>query len=184
MPGKNKILELYGSMYETNFIELSDDELQQLLDGLEDDESLEDAAPDLYDRIMDDSLINGYRVEDGKWYMKISIDGSDVPISEVGGPSETVPASDKPTLKTKLTSHFLVFEKWSTNGKMDLKISSKFDTDLFDIYEDDIQLPNGEKRVVLSVTYDGEDFEFQQSYTDHERLYILRSDGDLIDLAV
>jgi hypothetical protein len=65
-----------------------------------------------------------------------------------------------------------------------LEISSKFDPDLFDIYEDDVELPNGEKRIVLSVTYDGEDFEFQQSYTDHERLYILRSDGELIDLAV
>jgi hypothetical protein len=184
MAGKTKLLELYGSMYETNFIKLSADELQQILDGLEDDESLEDAAPDLYDRIMDDSLINGYRVEGGKWYLKVSIDGIEVPLTDVGGPSETVAASKKPTPKTKLTSHFLVFEKWSTNGEMELEISSKFDPDLFDIYEDDIELPNGEKRVVLSVTYDGEDFEFQQSYTDHERLYILRANGEVIDLPV
>ena len=77
-----------------------------------------------------------------------------------------------------------MLEKWSTNAKMDLEISSKFDSNLFDIYEDDIELPNGEKRVVLSVTYDGEDFEFQQSYTDHERLYILRANGEVIDIPV
>jgi hypothetical protein len=116
--------------------------------------------------------------------LKVSIDGKDVPLADIRGPSETLLTSDKPTHKTKLTSHFLVFEKWSTDGKMDLEISSKFDPDLFDIYEDDIELPNGEKRVVLSISYDGEDFEFQQSYTDHERLYILRSNGDVIELAV
>ena len=106
MTGKIKLLELYGSMYETNFIDLSDDELRQILDGLDDDESFEDSAPDLYDQIMGDSLINGYRVEGGNWYLKVSIDGKDVPLDDIRGPSKTVIASEKLTLKTKRTSHF------------------------------------------------------------------------------
>jgi hypothetical protein len=184
MAGKTKLLELYGSMYETNFIKLSDDELQQIVEGIEDEESIEDSAPDLYDKIMGDSLINGYRVEEGSWYLNVSVDGKDVPLKDIGGPNGSKSIAEQATQETKLTSHFLVFEKWSSRGQMNLEISSKFDSDLFNIYEDDVELPNGEKRIVLSVTYDGEDFEFQQSYTDHERLYILRSNGEVIDLSV
>lgn len=169
-------ITVYGSMYEFNYIEISDDTLQRLLAAKESEDDFWEGLEDIHDEIMGDSRLNGFAYKDGDPKLQVFVGSDEI---HVGCESTESEESEKPVV---LKAHYLVFEQWSKNGSMELEIEDEFDPDELSIDLDSDTLPNGHVRKVLDVSYDGESFEFQNSRPAYQDLYVLKMDGTVIQL--
>ena len=169
-------ISVSGSMYEFNCIEISDEDLQRLLDAKVSDDDFWENLEDIHDEIMGDSRINGFAYALGDPKPGVYVDGDEIEVDCDDTESEAPP---KPVI---LKSHYLVYEQWSKGGELTADIDDEFDPDEFSLGIDWESLPNGVTRKVLNPSYGDSDFEFQGSSPSYEDLYILKSDGTRIDL--
>lgn len=178
----SKTLYVTGTMYEANTIELLDDELNRLLEALEKDEeeSFWEDLEDIQERLMDDSEINGFWVANGKPYFEAYLDDDLIPFSSLGVDYETT--KNIQGKKKDLTNAILVFEKWSEKGSSSCNIEGEFNQEELGLSPESFILPTGEIRYVVSPCYEGEYFDFDESWTDRERTYIVTTKGEIIDL--
>lgn len=165
-----------GSMYEFNYIEVSDENIQCLLEAKEADEDLWDGLEEIHDEIMGDSIINGFSYKLGDPKPEVFIGSKQIDVD-----CEST-ESDPPDVAVALKANYLVFEQWSKGGSVELEIEDEFDQDEFYLAIESAKLPNGEVRKVLDAGYSDGDFEFQGSRPAYQDLYILKSDGTRIDL--
>jgi hypothetical protein len=173
----SKTISISGYMYESNIIDLTDKELKSLEKALKDGGDVWEANEDLQERLLGDSIINGYRVEDGVPQFSVSTDGVKVSFEKLDL-SLTMSAPSA----SKRTSHQLVVEKWSSNGSSNIEISGRFSPDKLELSSDEITLPDGTQQMVVSASYDDEEFEFQESWTDTEVIYIIKKNGEIIEI--
>lgn len=170
-------ISVYGSMYEFNYIEISDEDLQRLIDAKNSEDGLWEGVDDIYDEIMGDSRLNGFSYKLGDPKPEVFVDGDEIEVECEDTESE------EPATPETLNCHYLVFEQWSKGGEMSVDIDDEeVDPDGFSLGIDWETLPNGITRKVLNPSYGFDDFEFQGSNPSYEDLYILKSDGTRIDL--
>ena len=172
----SQTITVSGTMYEFNYIEISDEDLQRLLDAKDSDDDMWEELEDIHDEIMGDSIINGftYSIGDPKPQVIVGSNEIDVDCESTESEKSTEPAS--------LKANYLVFEQWSKGGSMELELEDKFKPEDFYFSIDSAKLPSGEVRKVLDVCYSDGDFEFQGSQPSYSDLYILKSDGTRIAL--
>lgn len=172
----SKTILISGSMYECNYIELSDTDLQRLIEVKTSNRELWDDLEDIHDELMGESLINGFAFKSGDPKPQVFVGSDEVNVDCESTDSEESGMSITPN------DNYLVFEQWSKNGSMELEIDDEFDPDEFSMSIDSIELPNGQTRKVLEPFYPEGDFEFQDSQPAYQDIYILKADGTRIDL--
>lgn len=173
-----KTLYVTGKMYEANTVSITDAELVNLLTAEQGDGEFWENLEDLHDRLMGDSVVNGFRVSDGIPRFKASIDDDEISFSDLNFNQSTTPFGDP----QKATSNTLVFEKWSERGCLSCSIESEFVREKLDLSATMYTLPSGEYRYVVEPYYEDHDFVFGDSWTEDSRTYIVMKDGYLIDL--
>jgi hypothetical protein len=169
-------ISVSGSMYEFNYIEVSDENIQRLLEAKQSDEDFWENLEDIHDEIIGDSIINGFSYKLGDPKPEVFVGSKQIDVDC----ESTEP--DAPDVSVALKSSYLVYEQWSKGGSVELEIEDEFDQDEFYLSIDSAKLPNGEVRKVLDAGYSEGDFEFQGSRPAYQDLYILKSDGTRIDL--
>jgi len=171
-----KTIEITGSTYEVNVIDLTDDEFDRLVSALENGDPWE-GNEDLEERINEFSLINGYNVEDGRPLLEINVDGDEIPLERFDVDFDCV---DEPA--PELKSHQLVLEKWCRNSSETLEVSDGFDLESLELSTEECLLPTGTKRLVVTAYYEGDELEFQGSWTESIDIYIVKKDGEIIQV--
>ena len=173
----SKIIEISGYMYEANVIDLTDEELESFMGALKLGDEVWETNRGLEERLRGDSIINGYRVEDGAPLFSVSFDGVKVPFEKF---DVSLDLGEEPV--PKLDSHQLVLEKWCGSGSSSLGITERFSPEKLKLFTDKITLPDGARHLVVSASYGDEDLEFQESFTDEEIIYIVKKDGEVVRL--
>lgn len=172
----SKTIEITGSTYEINVIDLTDEEFESLVSALENGDPWEGNG-ELEERINEFSLINGYRVEEGRPQFEINVDGEPIPFDKLDVDFD---CADEPA--PALKSHQLVLEKWCRNSIDTLELSDVFDLSKLELSTEDYTLPTGAKRLVVTAYYDGDELNFQGSWTDAIDIYIVKKDGEVIQV--
>jgi hypothetical protein len=172
----SKTISISGSMYECNYIELTDTDLQRLIEVKKSNRELWDDLEDIHDELMGESLINGFSFKSGDPKPQVFVGSDEVKVDCESTDSEESGITISPN------DNYLVFEQWSKNGSMELEIDDEFDPDEFSMSIDSVKLPNGQTRKVLEPFYQEGDFEFQDSQPAYQDIYILKADGARIDL--
>ena len=161
------------------FIELTQEQFEDLAENGED----ADDWGELEEEICDDSLINGYSFELDRVNFSVSVgstDRTDLAIKFLAETMQSVSESD--VSSEGFDSHYLVFEKRSGSGVQTIEIDADFDPVLLDFMIDELEMPDGSFRKVINVTYDGDDFEFQSSWTKSEHMYLVGPDKKRVEL--
>lgn len=179
----NKTILISGEMYEMKMIEVSEETIQRLIKARYSEDDLWEGLEEVHDKIMGDSLINGFTFNNDHVNFKIYVDGESHPklgktfIKSLRGP-EPISSNIKPN-----TVHFLIYEQWSDDGSISLSLDEDdFDLSNLELSIETESLPDGVVRKVVDPYYDGEDFEFEGSRSKEVRLYVIKSDGTRIDL--
>lgn len=162
-------ISVSGSMYEANYIEVSDETVEALI-ALQKDGDMWDDLPDLTDEMYGDSLINGFIFNKDRAYFDVVVDGEDQP-SIVNQFMKIY--ANQPTSFSSSTGegkNYLVYEKWHGKAQLSLETDSGFDPDELDISVDSVVLPGGLVRQAAVISYEGEDLEFEGSWTENESL--------------
>jgi hypothetical protein len=167
-------LTLVGSMYEFNYVEISDNDIQRLVDSNCSDDYCWLNLDDLYEKIMGDRILSGFVCDHADSPPQIYLDGEQVVLDRV------IALPECQSAPRALSSHYLVIEQWSKHGVMDQKFNGKFNPSNFSFEVEVASLPNGFNRMVLNVWYEDGDFTFQGSRPAYESVYIIRSDGTKI----
>ena len=172
----SQTITVNGSMYEFNSIELSDEDLQRVLEAKDSDDDMWEELEDIHDELMGDSIINGFTFSIGDPKPQVIVGSNEIDVECESTESE------KPTEPVSLKTNYLVFEQWSKGGSIELEIEDEFEPEDFYFSIDSAKLPSGEVRKVLDVCYSDDEFEFQGSQPSQSDLYILKSDGTRIAL--
>lgn len=172
----SKTIEITGNTYELNVIDLTDEEYESLVSALENGDPWE-GNEELEERINEFSLINGYNVEEGRPLFEINVDGEPIPFEKLDVDFDC-PDEPAPVLK----SHQLVLEKWSRNSIETLELSDEFDISNLELSTENYTLPTGTRRLVVTAYYDGDELDFQGSWTDAIDIYIVKKDGEVIQI--
>ena len=174
----SKVLSVSGSMYEANIVDLTEKETQKILSALESGDEPFEGLEDLEDRLNDDSVINGFVVSDGIAQLDVDVDGQpvDVDLKVEEDSSFSEPVTGEPAQ--------LVIEKYSSRGLLTLELDDDedFDTDKFKLVEDYLTLPTGRTQTVVNPSYGYGDFEFEDSWTQSESIYIVLANGQTVVL--
>lgn len=175
-----KILYVTGKMYEANTVGITDAELASLLAAEQSDDEFWEDLEELHDRLMGDSEVNGFRVSDGVPRFAASVDDEDIVFADL----EVDYSQSKNTQGTvpKLSTHILVFEKWSDRGCWSCELEEEFDQEKIDLSATAYTLPTGEISYVVEPCYEDHDFEYGDSWTEETRTYIVTKEGHFIKL--
>ena len=171
----SQTITVSGSMYEYNYIEISDEDLQRIVDAKDSDndwEELEELA-DIHEELTGTPRISGFTPDEE---IQVFV-GSD----EIKFESENT-ESEGSAEEVILKAHYLVFEMWSKFGSTELEIEDEFEPKKFGLSVEQDKLPNGKVRIVLNPFYSEGEFDFQSSDPTSTEMYILKSDGTRIDL--
>lgn len=176
-------ISVSGSMYEANYIEVSDETVVELL-ALQNDGDMWDDLPELTDEIYGDSLINGFIFNKDLAYFEVFVDGEDQPaiMNEFMKTYANLPISSNP--QGSEGKNYLVYEKWHNKAVQSLDTEDDFDPHELDISVETVVLPGGLVRQAAVVSYEGEDLEFEGSWTDKESLCLVKKDGSFVELKV
>jgi hypothetical protein len=177
----SQTLYVTGKMYEANTVDISDEELGSLLAAEQSEEDFWDDLEDLYERLMDDSEINGFRVEDGLPCFSVSVDDEEISLADLS--LDLTESKGTQGVAPKRSSHILVFEKWSDRGRFRCDLDDDFDGEMLDFSTSAFVLPTGEISYVVEPSYEDQDFDFIESWTEATRTYVVTKDGQVIDLA-
>ena len=180
-------ITISGDMYECNWIEITPDQFRLLRDANEEGgiEDLFEEDYELHDNIFGDSVINGFTFEPEYANFQVHVD--DVSQSALVGEflkrNQDAKKSNAPLKSTgKAKSYYLIFEKWCRRGVYSAVINEKFDPVQLELSVEDCVLPNGTVSQVANLSYEGYDFEFGDSWTSSQELYIYCTDGSVIKL--
>lgn len=176
----SKTLYVTGKMYEANTVSITDDELERLVAAEQSEDDFWENLEELHDQLMGDSQVNGFRVTNGIPCFEASVDDEQISLSDwdVGYSQSKNDKGKAPTL----TSHVLVFEKWSDRGCWSCELNEKFDRESLDLSVAAFNLPTGEIRYVVEPYYEDYDFDYGDSWTEDARTYIVTNDGHIIKL--
>jgi len=171
-----QIIQITGTMYEANLVAPSKDEAAQLIAGTDSNREPFRSMVRLQDQLFSSSIMSGYLVGDGPLYVT------------VGGGNTSISYSMQPHHNT-VTINVLPFqedvvvtEKVTRDADMMLEITEAFKFERLVWLAEKMTLPTNETRVVAMPQYDGQDFEFVQSYTDSVITYMLTVASERIDL--
>ena len=169
-------LEVEGSMYEANYLEVTDRQYKDLRAKGERSKTWKK----IEDRLLDGSLINGFTFspEHAHFDMSVGTEGLKNKVDEWF--SELMASDiDPDALRTiQPNKKWVVFEKWCDGGYLTMVLNEEFDPDRLEISHEIIEMPNGRFRTVAEVTYGGECLNFQSSMTRCEETYVYsREDG-------
>lgn len=163
-------LEVEGSMYEANYFELTERQYQDLRAKGERSKTWKK----IEDRLLDDSLINGFTFshEYPHFDMNIGTQGLKNRIDEWF--MELMNSDfDPDALRTiPPNKRWVIFEKWCDGGYLTMTLNEEFDPEKLDISHEMIEMPNGKFRYVAEITYGGEYLNFQSSMTRCEETYV------------
>ena len=186
--GIEEFLILTGRITEDEEVDLDDDDLlthQLTLPRRFDDEVRDtESWSELIDnRLMGDSLINGFSYDESGPRLYIEVDGEDltetevlnlpVPNFEAAARSRVVTSKVKPEDDT----YTLFYESWN-KGSFTLEMEDEYDPTKLGLSIENQILPDGSIRSVVNPTYDGEDFEFDGSENKGYDIYIETPDGE------
>ena len=190
--GLEEFLILTGRISEDEEVDLDDDDLlthQLTLPRRFDDEVRDtESWSELIDnRLMGDSLINGFSYDESGPHLDIEVDGEDltetavlnlpVPNFELAALSRVVTSKVKPEDDT----YTLFIESWN-KGSYTLEMDDEYDPTKLGLSIENQTLPDGSIRSVVNPTYDGEDFEFDGSENEEYDIYIETPDGERHEL--
>lgn len=176
-------ISVSGSMYEANYVEVSDETVATLI-ALQKHGDMWDDLPDLTDEIYGDSLIIGFIFNQDQAYFDVVVDGEDQPsiVNQFMKTYANLPvSSSSPASEGK---NYLVYEKWHGNAQLSLETEDEFDPDQLDISVETVVLPGGLVRQAAVISYEGEDLEFEGSWTENESLCLVKKDGSFMELKV
>lgn len=174
-------ITINGNTYEMNMVEISEEQFNIL-----NEEGCESETwRELEEELMGDSLINGFTYSDNGPHFSVYVknkrleDFSKVLVSGYReGYENSASTQIKPTEKT----YHLVYEKYCKKARFHLELSGKFNPANLELSFEYQNLPDGGKRSVVWLSHAPLDFEFIESWTDSEEIYILTSDGERFDL--
>ena len=175
-------IRVSGSMYEANYVEVSDDEIKTLVKLSQESGDILDELPDISEGLYGDSRINGFVFEKTRSHFQVDVDG--VALEGIGTAVLKEYADLQPSNFFLPDEHksYLVYEKWSRDAELTFETEDDFDRDSLEFVQDDLTLPGGLVRYVVYPLYEGDDFTFEGSWTDKESLCIVRSNGEVIEL--
>lgn len=177
----SQTLYVTGKMYEANTVSISDEELASLLAAEQSDEEFWEELEDLHDRLMGDSEINGFRVEDGIPRFSASIDDGEISFADLN--LDFSESKKTQGIAPKRSTHVLVFEKWSDRGCLSCDLEEDFDREMLDLSASAYTLPTGDISYVVEPYYEDHDFDYGDSWTEETRTYVVTKDGEVIELA-
>ena len=190
--GMEEFLILTGRITEDEEVDLDDDDLrthQLTLPRRFDDEVRDtESWSELIDnRLMGDSLINGFSYDESGPHLDIEVDGEDLTETEVL--NLPVPNFEEATRSRVVTSkvkpeddtYTLFIESWN-KGSYTLEMEDEYDPTKLGLSIENQTLPDGSIRSVVNPTYDGEDFEFDGSENKGYDIYIETPDGERHEL--
>jgi|APGre2960657373_1045057.scaffolds.fasta_scaffold01972_5 hypothetical protein len=164
------LLEVEGSMYEANYLEITDRQYKDLRAKGERSKTWKK----IEDRLLDDSLINGFTFSHDypHFDMNIGVEGLKRKVDEWFG--ELMNSEiDPDALRTiQPNKKWLVFEKWCDGGYLTMTLNDEFDPAKLEIGHEIIEMPNGRFRWVAEIAYGGECLSFQSSMTRCEETYV------------
>ena len=137
---------------------------------------------DIQDEINGGAVISGYAIDGATPEFEIFVDEIEQP--EI---LKTF-VNSLPSLKThswfkfEADKHYLVYEEWFSDGESTLTPKGGVDLQNLRLSMDGQELPDGTKRQVVSISYSGEDLEFEESSPEDISLYVIKSNGERVNL--
>jgi hypothetical protein len=179
---KQKTISIQGNMYALTLLAVSDEDLERLIEASDNEDDFWEDIDDIQDEISGGAVINGYAIDGATPEFQVFVDGIEQP--------EILKAFVKslPSLKTQSWftfesgKHYLVYEEWFSNGESTLAPKGGVDLEDLSLSIDEQELPDGTKRQVVSTSYSGEDLEFEESSPEDISLYVIKSNGERINL--
>ena len=179
---KQKTISIQGNMYALTLLAVSDEDLERLIEASDNEDDFWEDIDDIQDEISGGAVISGYAIDGATPEFQIFLDGIEQ--------SEILKAFVKslPSLKTQSWftfesgKHYLVYEEWFSNSESTLAPKGGVDLEDLSLSIDEQELPDGTKRQVVSTSYSGEDLEFEESSPEDISLYVIKSNGERINL--
>lgn len=171
-----QLIHITGTMYEANVVLPTKDEAAQLIAGTDSNREPFRSMVRLQDKLFSDSIVSGYLVDN-------------LPICViVSGGNTSDSYSLQPHKNTfdlnvlNFQDNMVVTEKVTRDAQMVLEIVGSFKIERLVWLAEKLILPTYETRAVALPQYDGQDFEFLQSYTDSVTTYMVTGASERIDL--
>jgi hypothetical protein len=179
---KQKTISIQGNMYALTLLAVSDEDLERLIEASDNEDDFWEGIDDIQDEISGGAVISGYAIDGATPEFQIFLDGIEQ--------SEILKTFVKslPSLKTQSWftfesgKHYLVYEEWFSNSESTLAPKGGVDLEDLSLSIDEQELPDGTKRRVVSTSYSGEDLEFEESSPEDISLYVIKSNGERINL--
>jgi len=175
---KKTIIKVFGDMYEANVIEITEEDIERLIQARDGDNDFWDDIEDIKEEILSDSLINGFTIVNGANFT-VEIDGT-----ENKGIIEKFDDSLKnyaPYCMDWDSGNYLVYEQWAT-GSSSYEVNDVFEESNLNLDLEDQILPNGIMRTIMRPTYGDDEFEFLGNKVSKISLYVIKADGEKISL--
>ena len=179
---KQKTISIQGNMYALTLLAVSDEDLERLIEATNNEDDFWEDVDDIQDEINGGAVISGYAIDGATPEFEIFVDEIEQP--EI---LKTF-VNSLPSLKThswfkfETDKHYLVYEEWFSDGESTLTPKGGVDLQNLRLSMDGQELPDGTKRQVVSISYSGEDLEFEESSPEDISLYVIKSNGERVNL--
>lgn len=179
---KQKTISIQGNMYALTLLAVSDEDLERLIEATNNEDDFWEDVDDIQDEINGGAVISGYAIDGATPEFEIFVDEIEQP--EI---LKTF-VNSLPSLKThswfkfEADKHYLVYEEWFSDGESTLTPKGGVDLQNLRLSMDGQELPDGTKRQVVSISYSGEDLEFEESSPEDISLYVIKSNGERVNL--
>lgn len=177
-----KTISIQGNMYALTLLAVSDEDLERLIEATNNEDDFWEDVDDIQDEINGGAVISGYAIDGATPEFEIFVDEIEQP--EI---LKTF-VNSLPSLKThswfkfEADKHYLVYEEWFSDGESTLTPKGGVDLQNLRLSMDGQELPDGTKRQVVSISYSGEDLEFEESSPEDISLYVIKSNGERVNL--
>jgi hypothetical protein len=179
---KQKTISIQGNMYALTLLAVSDEDLERLIEATNNEDDFWEDVDDIQDEINGGAVISGYAIDGATPEFEIFVDEIEQP--EI---LKTF-VNSLPSLKThswfkfETDKHYLVYEEWFSDGESTLTPKGGVDLQNLRLSMDEQELPDGTKRQVVGISYSGEDLEFEESSPEDISLYVIKSNGERVNL--
>jgi len=167
-----------GDLYEMNMVQITENQFKVLTAGVGRDA---DFWEELEEELMSDALISGFTYSEEGPNFRVYVNGQEYPdINDISvstyveGQENVLGSQAKQMEKT----YHLIVEKFSKRAQIHLEIEGEFYSEKLGVAVDTQELPDGSIQSVLSPYYMDLDFEFDESWTGCEEIYILTSESE------
>lgn len=179
---KQKTISIQGNMYALTLLAVSDEDLERLIEATNNEDDFWEDVDDIQDEINGGAVISGYAIDGATPEFEIFVDEIEQP--EI---LKTF-VNSLPSLKThswfrfETDKHYLVYEEWFSDGESTVTPKGGVDLQNLRLSMDGQELPDGTKRQVVNISYSGEDLEFEESSPEDISLYVIKSNGERVNL--